>query len=157
MNIELPTVIAAFFQLTNTREFANFLQLFTDDAHVNDEANDYFGAQIADWINHATADAKPTADVVDITRDRDQFVVTAQISGNFQEAQYSFVTTLLSRIPKLLRCSSKHEPWLPTKKLPASARNTIHGKVYVFSTPSTSRTCLTVRSTRTSMLRMAAG
>ena len=33
----------------------------------------------------------------------------------------------------------------------------IHGKVYVFSTPSTSRTCLTVRSTRTSMLRMAAG
>ena len=35
--------------------------------------------------------------------------------------------------------------------------NKIHGTVYVFSTPSPSRTCLTVRSTRTSMLRMAAG
>jgi len=33
----------------------------------------------------------------------------------------------------------------------------IHGTVYVFSTPSPSRTCLTVRSTRTPMLRMAAG
>lgn len=83
MNIELPTAIAAFFQSTNTREFANFLQLFTDDAHVNDETNDYYGAQIADWIGQATADAKPTAEVTDITRDGDQFVVTAQISGNF--------------------------------------------------------------------------
>jgi hypothetical protein len=83
MNIELPPVISAFFRSTNTREFDDFLSLFTDDAHVNDEANDYQGAQIATWIDRATATAKPTADVTDVTRDGDRFVVTARISGNF--------------------------------------------------------------------------
>jgi hypothetical protein len=83
MNIELPPVIAAFFHATNTREFADFLSLFTADAHVNDEANDYYGAEIAAWIDRATADTKPTADVTDITRDGEQFVVTAGVSGNF--------------------------------------------------------------------------
>lgn len=83
MNTELPPVIAAFFQSTNSREFADFLSLFTDDAHVNDEANDYYGAQIAVWIDRATADAKPTAEVTEITRDGNQLLVTAQVSGNF--------------------------------------------------------------------------
>jgi hypothetical protein len=83
MITELPPVIAAFFQSTNTREFSDFLSLFTDDAHVNDETNDYYGAQIADWIDRATADAKPSADITAITRENDQFVVTAQVSGNF--------------------------------------------------------------------------
>ena len=36
-------------------------------------------------------------------------------------------------------------------------KNKIHGTVYVFSTPAPSLPCLTGRSTRTSMLRMAAG
>jgi hypothetical protein len=83
MDTELPPVIAAFFQSTNTREFADFLSLFTADAHVNDEANDYYGAQIADWIDRATADAKPTTNITDSARDDDQFTVTAQVSGNF--------------------------------------------------------------------------
>jgi hypothetical protein len=83
MNAELPPVIAAFFESSNTREFADFLSLFTDNAHVNDEANDYFGAKIAEWIDRATADAKPIADVTDITREGEQLVVTAQVSGNF--------------------------------------------------------------------------
>jgi hypothetical protein len=83
MNMELPPVIAAFFHATNTRDFGNFLSLFTADAHVNDEANDHYGAEIAAWIDRATADTKPTADVTDISREGEQFVVTAGISGNF--------------------------------------------------------------------------
>ena len=80
---ELPPVIAEFFEATNRREFADFLSLFTADAHVNDEANDFHGAEIADWIHRATADAKPIAEVTSVTRDGDQWVVTAQVSGNF--------------------------------------------------------------------------
>lgn len=83
MKMELPPVIAAFFHATNTRDFAGFLSLFTADAHVNDEANDHYGAEIAAWIDRATADTKPTADVTNITRDGEQFVVTAGISGSF--------------------------------------------------------------------------
>lgn len=83
MNIELPPVIAAFFHATNTREFADFLLLFTSDAHVNDEASDHHGPEIAAWIDRATAESKPTVDVTGITRDGEQFVVTAGVSGNF--------------------------------------------------------------------------
>lgn len=83
MIIELPPVIAAFFHAANTREFAGFLALFTADAHVNDEANDHQGAEIAVWIDRATADTKPSADVTSITRDGDQCIVTAWVSGNF--------------------------------------------------------------------------
>lgn len=83
MTIELPPVIAAFFQATNTREFADFLSLFTPDAHVNDEANDHYGTEIADWIDRATADTKPTTNVTGITGDGEQFVITAVVSGNF--------------------------------------------------------------------------
>jgi len=94
MSIELPPAIASFFQATNTREFADFLSLFTDDAHVNDEANDYYGAEIGGWIDRATVDTKPTADVTDITRDGPQWVVTAHVSGNFPGSpiplRYSF-------------------------------------------------------------------
>lgn len=83
MNTELPPVIAAFFEATNTREFADFLSLFTAEAHVNDEANDYYGAEIAAWIDRATADTKPTAEVTGITGDGERIVVTAGVSGNF--------------------------------------------------------------------------
>lgn len=83
MSIELPPVIAAFFESSNTREFADFLSLFTGDAHVNDEANDYYGAKIAAWIDRATVDAKPIADITDVTHEGEQLVVTAQVSGNF--------------------------------------------------------------------------
>ena len=94
MSIELPPVIAAFFHATNTRELADFLSLFTPDAHVNDEASDHHGAEIAAWIDRATADTKPTADVTGCTRDGEQLVVTAGVSGNFPgspiQLRYSF-------------------------------------------------------------------
>jgi hypothetical protein len=94
MNLDLPPVVAAFFQATNTREFADFLSLFTADAHVNDEANDHYGAEIATWIDRATADTKPTAGVTGITGDGGQFLVTAGVSGNFPgspvQLSYSF-------------------------------------------------------------------
>ena len=83
MSLELPPVIAAFFHATNTREFAEFLCLFTEDAHVNDEANDYYRAQIAEWIDGATAEAKPVVEVCEVTGDGDVFVVTAEVSGQF--------------------------------------------------------------------------
>lgn len=101
----LPKVIAAFFHATNTRDFADFLLLFTSDAHVNDEANDHFGDEIAAWIDQATADTKPIADVTDMTRDGEQFVVTAEVSGNFPgspvQLRYHF-TLKGDKIAKLL-------------------------------------------------------
>jgi hypothetical protein len=83
MGAELPPAIESFFQSTNSREFTDFLSYFTADARVTDEARDYHGPEIADWIDRATADTKPTADVTAVTCDGDQFVVTALVSGSF--------------------------------------------------------------------------
>jgi hypothetical protein len=94
MNIELPPVIAGFFKATNSREFGDFLSLFTADAHVNDEASDHYGAEIAGWIDRATAETQPTVEVTGITGGGEQFVVTAGVSGNFPgspvELRYDF-------------------------------------------------------------------
>lgn len=83
MNIELPPVIAAFFHATNTREFADFLSLFTDDAQVTDESKEHRGTAIKEWIESATADAKPIAEVTDVTHAGSDALVTATVSGNF--------------------------------------------------------------------------
>ena len=83
MTTELPPALAAFFHATNTRDFSDFLSLFTPDAHVNDEASDHYGPEIATWIDRATADAKPTVAVTDFSHEGDQFVITATVSGNF--------------------------------------------------------------------------
>lgn len=105
MNIECPPVLAAFFHATNTREFGDFLTLFTPDAHVNDEANDYYGPEIAGWIERATAETQPTADVTEITGSGGQFLVTATVSGNFPGSpvplRYHF-TVIEGKIAKLL-------------------------------------------------------
>ena len=83
MSIELPPIIAAFFHATNTRDFSDFLSLFTPDAHVNDEASDHYGPEIATWIDRATDYTKPTVTVTHISNDGNHFVITATVSGNF--------------------------------------------------------------------------
>ncbi|RFC52155.1 MAG: SnoaL-like domain-containing protein [Verrucomicrobia bacterium] len=83
MTTEIPPALAAFFHATNTRDFSDFLSLFTPDAHVNDEASDHYGPAIATWIDKATDDTKPTVTVTHISQDGNHFVITATVSGNF--------------------------------------------------------------------------
>lgn len=95
MNFELPPSVAAFYEASNTRKTDEVLSLFTDDALVTDEANDYRGAAIKEWIERSTAEAKPIAEITDVTSNGDNLVVTATISGNFPGSpiplRYSFI------------------------------------------------------------------
>ena len=68
MNIELPPTIAAFFRAHNTGQTDDFNNLFTDDALVNDEEQDYRGAAIKGWIDGAIAKYKPIAEPTDIVQ-----------------------------------------------------------------------------------------
>jgi hypothetical protein len=83
MSTKIRPPIDAFFQASNTRQTNNFLSLFTSEALVNDEANDYRGAAIKEWIDRATAEAKPIAEVTDLAHEGEKIVVTAQVTGNF--------------------------------------------------------------------------
>lgn len=103
VNIELPPVIAAFFHATNKREFEDFLTLFTADAHVTDESKDHHGAAILEWIEHATAEAKPIADVTDVKYAGNDTVVTATISGNFPGSPIPLHYTFTLRDGKVAR------------------------------------------------------
>jgi hypothetical protein len=103
MNIELPPVIAAFFHATNTREFADFLSLFTADAHVTDESKDHRGTAIKEWIERATAEAKPFAEVTDVTHAGNDTVVTATVSGNFPGSPIPLHYTFTLQDGKIMR------------------------------------------------------
>ena len=83
MNIELPPTIAAFFRAHNTGQTDDFNNLFTDDALVNDEEQDYRGAAIKGWIDGAIAKYKPIAEPTDIVQVGNGTIVTAQVSGTF--------------------------------------------------------------------------
>lgn len=94
MNLELPPAIAGFFRAHNTGETENFLQLFTADAVVHDEAHDHRGAAIKTWFDGAIAKYHPQAEVTGLTREGEQAIVAAQVSGTFPgspaELHYKF-------------------------------------------------------------------
>jgi hypothetical protein len=96
MNIKLTQVIEAFFHAHNTGQTEGFVELFTADATVTDEAHEYRGAAIKAWIDGAIAKYKPVADVSDLTQVGEQTIATAQVSGNFlgSPAQIRYKFTL---------------------------------------------------------------
>jgi hypothetical protein len=61
MNPELPPPIDRFFQAHNTGHTEDFNALFTADAVVSDEAHEYRGAAIKEWIDNAVEQYKPHA------------------------------------------------------------------------------------------------
>jgi len=83
MTTELPPALAAFFQAHNTGQTEGFNELFTGDALVSDEEREYRGDAIKGWIDKATTEYKPVAEIADLTQMGDTAVVTAQVSGTF--------------------------------------------------------------------------
>src|SRR5688572_25407402 len=94
MNLTLPPAIAGFFQAHNSGQTAQLLDLFTPEAMVRDEAHEYRGAAIKDWLDGAIRKYQPQATVTALTETGAQNVATAQVSGNFPgspvELRYRF-------------------------------------------------------------------
>ncbi|NJL31265.1 MAG: nuclear transport factor 2 family protein [Phycisphaerales bacterium] len=83
MNKPLASAIVDFFKAHNTGQTDDFLNLFTADALVHDEAHEYRGPAIRQWIDEAVAKYQPIADITNITTQGDQTLVTAKVSGKF--------------------------------------------------------------------------
>jgi hypothetical protein len=84
MKTELPAPIAGFFQAHNSGKTDDFLDHFTADAVVFDEAHEYRGDAITAWIVSAIANYHPLhAEVISLLTDGSQAVATAQVSGTF--------------------------------------------------------------------------
>ena len=80
----LPPLVAAFVEATNSFDLERLLINFSDDALVNDQLRDYWGkAAIRTWAERDIIGERLTIAVTDVVKHYDNFVVTADIDGNF--------------------------------------------------------------------------
>ena len=84
--IDLPPLIAAFVQATNDLDLNRLMNTFSDDALVNDQLRDYWGkAAIRSWAERDIIGERLTITVTKIVSNRGNFVVTANVDGNFDK------------------------------------------------------------------------
>jgi hypothetical protein len=82
----LPPLIAAFVEATNSFDLERLMVTFADDALVNDQLRDYWGkAAIRDWAERDIIGEKLTIAVTKIVRHYSNFIVTADVDGNFDK------------------------------------------------------------------------
>jgi ketosteroid isomerase-like protein len=84
--IELPPLVAAFVEATNSFDLDRLMVTLADDALVNDQLRDYWGkAAIRRWAEQDIIGEKLTIAVTKVVKHYDGFVVTAEIDGNFDK------------------------------------------------------------------------
>src|SRR6201998_3442839 len=82
----LPPLVAAFVEATNSFDLEQLLATFADDALVNDQLRDYWGkAAIRDWAERDIIGERLTIAVTKVAKHYDNFIVTADIDGNFDK------------------------------------------------------------------------
>jgi ketosteroid isomerase-like protein len=82
----LPPLIAEFVEAANSFDLERLMVTFADDALVNDQLRDYWGkAAIKDWAERDIIGERLTIAVTKVVRHYDNFIVTADIDGNFDK------------------------------------------------------------------------
>jgi ketosteroid isomerase-like protein len=85
-SMALPPLIAAFVDATNSFDLERLVVSFADDALVNDQLRDYWGkAAIRRWAERDVIGEKLTIAVTKVVKHYDNFIVTADIDGNFDK------------------------------------------------------------------------
>ena len=84
--IELPPLVAAFVEATNSFDLDRLMVTLADDALVNDQLRDYSGkVAIRRWAERDIIGEKLTIAVTKVVKHYDSFVITAEIDGNFDK------------------------------------------------------------------------
>jgi ketosteroid isomerase-like protein len=84
--IALPPLVAAFVEATNSFDLERLMVTFADDALVNDQLRDYWGkAAIRCWAERDIIGERLTIAVTKVVKHYDNFIVTADIDGNFDK------------------------------------------------------------------------
>jgi hypothetical protein len=82
--VMLPPQVAAFFKATNSFDLEGLVVNFAGDALVNDQLRDYWGkAAITGWAERDIIGERLTIAVTEVVKHYDNFIVTADIDGNF--------------------------------------------------------------------------
>jgi hypothetical protein len=84
--VALPPLIAAFVEATNDFDLDRLMGTFSDDALVNDQLRDYWGnAAIRNWAERDIIGERLTITVTKVVSHHGNFVVTANVDGNFDK------------------------------------------------------------------------
>jgi hypothetical protein len=82
----LPQPVAAYVAATNAFDLDRLLATFADDALVNDQLRDYWGkAAIREWAERDIIGERLTMNVVGVIEHHGNFIVTANIDGDFDK------------------------------------------------------------------------
>ena len=82
----LPPLVATFVEATNGFDLEQLMDTFADDALVNDQLRDYWGkAAIRDWAERDIIGDRLTIAVTKIVSHYGNFIVTANVNGNFDK------------------------------------------------------------------------
>jgi len=82
----LPRTVAAYVEATNAFDLDRLLATFADDALVNDQLRDYWGkAAIREWAERDIIGERLTMNVVGVIEHYGNFIVTANIDGDFDK------------------------------------------------------------------------
>jgi hypothetical protein len=83
---KLPQLVAAYVQAINTFDLEGLLAAFADDALVNDQLRDYWGkSAIREWAERDIIGERLTMHVVKIVEHYGNFIVTANVDGNYDK------------------------------------------------------------------------
>jgi hypothetical protein len=82
--VTLPPLVAAFVDATNSFDLEGLMVNFADDALVNDQLRDYWGkTAIRGWAERDIIGERLMIAVTEVAKHYDNFIVTADIDGNF--------------------------------------------------------------------------
>lgn len=85
-SMTLPPLVSAFVEATNSFDLERLMLTFADDALVNDQLRDYWGkTAIREWAERDIIGERLTISITKILQHYDNFIVTADIDGNFDK------------------------------------------------------------------------
>ena len=82
----LPSLIAGYVEATNSFDLERLMAVFAEDALVNDQLRDYRGKPaIREWAKRDIVGERLTMNVTKVIKHYGNFIVTANIDGNFDK------------------------------------------------------------------------
>src|SRR5882724_2828938 len=80
----LPVAVAAYVRASNSADLGALLDVFVDDALVNDQLCDYWGKDaIAEWAASEIVAQRLTMSVTQVVNRYDNVMLTAEVKGDF--------------------------------------------------------------------------
>jgi hypothetical protein len=85
--VALPPLAATYVEATNSFDLERLLATFAEDALVNDQLRDYWGkSDIREWAKRDIIGERLTMNVTKVIDHYGNFIVTANIDGNFDRS-----------------------------------------------------------------------